>query len=433
MKDGGGAGEPTEVSRQELYEAYVNCYVQPCTEVQPCRDAELMKKATQYLLREPRSRDAFTVFPFYQAVGENCDALGTDCRTHLSAFIKATELLEIICVNLFLQPWKKEIRTLKTFTGPFVYCLLPVLSSSTLKSVLASIGYLPYTDTPQSEFRLRDDPNPDRAMKLGFELLLARVQCSHFLELLEKDQLGPVEWLEVLQREGSTKLEEPTDKTTTIGQKEEEKKEEEADRKEVPLYLDSRLAMTSQPKPRHLNLLCVDHSIMEMQRIYPDLAFRGRPLVSDKPHQANSSRSSSKDAHTAMGNYGDDGKVAELCKADCIKGTKAAATAVGSRSDSSKAGDVFCDDGRSRGCNDGSGGWSTPPGNTASSSFSHTDGSRVDEELSGPQAISLHITLRAGSKAEPSLKPGECQATAEPPAWTQEQATAGNTHTCFVM
>lgn len=42
-----------------------------------------------------------------------------------------------------------------------------------------------------SEYRLSEDANPDGAMLVGFELLLARVECYHLLELLEKDQLGP--------------------------------------------------------------------------------------------------------------------------------------------------------------------------------------------------------------------------------------------------
>uniref|UniRef100_A0A3Q1HI31 Spermatogenesis-associated protein 2 PUB-like domain-containing protein n=1 Tax=Anabas testudineus TaxID=64144 RepID=A0A3Q1HI31_ANATE len=232
MKDGAGAGEPADNSRGELYDAYVNFHRQLGTK----------EKATQYLLREPEPRGAFTVFPFYQAVCEGPDSLSRDCRKHLCAFIKATELLETLCVNLFLQPWKKEIKTLKTFTGPFVYCLLPVFSSSTIKSVLASIGYLPHTDT---EFRLSEDANPDRAMEVGFEMVLARVECFHLLELLEKDQLGT----------------------------------------QVTTYLDTRLSEHPQPKPRSSNVMSVDQSIMEMQRTYPDLVFRGRPLVPDKPHQ----------------------------------------------------------------------------------------------------------------------------------------------------
>ncbi|XP_070772320.1 spermatogenesis-associated protein 2 [Enoplosus armatus] len=396
MKDGIRAAEQAEVSRQELYGDYVNWYLQLCTEARPCRDARLLKKAAQYLLGEPEPGGTFAAFPLYQAVSEGPGALSADYRQLLSALIKAAELLETLCVNLVLQPWKKEIKTLKTFTGPFVYCLLPVLSSSAIQSVLACIGYLPHTDSPQSEYRLSEDANPDRAMLVGFELLLARVECGRLLELLEKDQLGPKEWQEVLQKRlGPTKPEEFTEQKTAIGQKEEEEKKKEADRKEVPLYLDTRLAVNPQPKPRCCHPMNVDQSIMEMQRTYPDLAIRGRPLLSDKPHRANSSRSGSKAVHTASADdYSDPAKAADLPK----RGAKAAAATVRG----SRAGEVFGDDGRSSGCN----------------------GSRVDDELSGPQAISLHITLRAGSTAEQSQEPGESQPTAEPPPWTQQQTAA---------
>lgn len=39
-----------------------------------------------------------------------------------------------------------------------------------------------------SEYRLSEDANPDRAMLVGFELLLARVEYYH---LLDTDQLKP--------------------------------------------------------------------------------------------------------------------------------------------------------------------------------------------------------------------------------------------------
>ncbi|XP_074501571.1 uncharacterized protein LOC141773611 isoform X2 [Sebastes fasciatus] len=476
MKDGNvnRTEEQVEVSRQQLYEHYVNSYLQLCPEVRPCRDAWLLENAAQYLMRDPEPEPGagpggtFTVFPLCQAVTHRWSTLSSDCCKHLAAVIRAAEQLETICVNLFLQPWRKEIRTLKTFTGPFVYCLLPVLSSSTIQSVLASIGYLLHTDTPQSEYRLSEEANPDRAMLLGFELLLARVECSHLLELLEKDQLGPQELLQVLQRKvGPTNLEEPTEKKTTIGQKEEEekkkkKKKEEADRKEVPPYSDTRLSGKPRPKPRAHHPIGVDQSIMEMQMTYPDLAFRGRPLVRDKPHRKSSRKSSSTDVHpsshtdvhpssstdvhhssstdvhpssstdvhpsshtdvhhssstdvhpssstdvhpSCTNNYSDGSKAAELPNRDCTNGTKAAATTI-RKNDGSKADEVF--GGGGGGCND------STPGDTV----------RADDELSGPQDISLHITLRTRSTAELSLKPGEPQPTAEPPAWTQQHTGA---------
>ncbi|XP_026210549.1 uncharacterized protein LOC113158681 [Anabas testudineus] len=232
-------------------------------------------------------------------------------------------------------------------------------------------------------------------MEVGFEMVLARVECFHLLELLEKDQLGTQEWLEVLQRRaGHRKPEEPAGK------------KEEANRREVTTYLDTRLSEHPQPKPRSSNVMSVDQSIMEMQRTYPDLVFRGRPLVPDKPHQANSS----KGVHTAV----DDSKGAELAKRDSVTGTRAAALTV-----CSKADNMFGEN--SQICNDDfitTG--SVIQGIAISSS---TDGSGADE-LSGPQAISLHITLRTGSKAEKSPKPREPQPTAEPPGRRQQQTAA---------
>ena len=112
MKDGIKAGEQVEVTRQEVYDGYVKWYLQ-CTEVGLCRDACLLDTAARYLQREPEPSGTFTLFPFYTSLIDGCANLSTDCRRLLSDFIKAVELLETLCVNLFLQPWKKEIKTLK--------------------------------------------------------------------------------------------------------------------------------------------------------------------------------------------------------------------------------------------------------------------------------------------------------------------------------
>uniref|UniRef100_A0AAZ1XRT3 Spermatogenesis-associated protein 2 PUB-like domain-containing protein n=1 Tax=Oreochromis aureus TaxID=47969 RepID=A0AAZ1XRT3_OREAU len=344
MKDGTGAVEPAP-SRGDVYADYVKCYLEERAEVGPCRDPQLLKKAAQYLLSEAEIGGTFTMFPFYQAVTERCEAQ-RDFRKHLSAFIRASEVLETLCVNLFLQPWKKEIRTLKTFTGPFVYCLEPVFSNSTIQSVLASIGYVPHTDPKQCEYRLSEDVNADKAMLVGFELLLARVECNHFLELQE-DQLRP-----------------------------------------QVLYLDTRLVTTPQPKPQHYHLCSVDPSIMEMQRTYPDLAIRGRPLLPDKPHKVCSSTKAV--------------SAADLPKTDCTENPCTAVAAVLITNDDGKAQQSLDGNRRGRhgnGRNSGTvnSGGAGAPGDTGSD----TRRSRVEDELSGPQAISLHITLRAGATAQP--------------------------------
>uniref|UniRef100_A0A3Q2DSN1 Uncharacterized LOC107088898 n=1 Tax=Cyprinodon variegatus TaxID=28743 RepID=A0A3Q2DSN1_CYPVA len=330
MKDEAGQ-EEDHFSRDHLYEDYRSCYLRLGAEVRPCRDPRLLKRAARFLLRSPDLRATFTVFPFSQAVAERW-AEGTDSRKHLMGLIKATEMLETLCINMFLQPWKKEIRSLKTFTGAFVYCLLPVLSCSTIQAILASIGYLPNSDADKSEFTLSAGPDADRALLLGFELLLARVECSHLLDLLVEHQLGPQE----------------------------------------ALRLEARPPSVPQPKPRRYGLSNMDHSVMDLQRTYPDLAFRGRPLLAEQPQKA------------AVADCVADGTTEHL-KTKLMENK--ALTGCDGYKDRTSAG-------------------VTDPSET---SFRNSDESRLDDDdhLSGPQAISLHITLRKGPKVEPSLDLGK--------------------------
>ncbi|XP_014907674.1 uncharacterized protein LOC106959549 isoform X1 [Poecilia latipinna] len=368
------------LSRRDLFEDYRSCFLRPGAEVRPCRDPGLLKRAAQFLLRTSELRDTFTLFPFCQAVTERC-VVGTDGRKHLAAFIKATEMLESLCINMFLQPWKKEIRSLKTFTGAFVYCLLPVLSSSTIQAVLACMGYRPSSDAPQSEFTLSSDADADRALLLGFELLLARLECCRLLDLLLEHQLGPQEWLDVLQRSKQpSKLVDPTEKQTVAEQrKDNDEKRKESDKREESQQPESRLLSVPQPKPRR-HRPSVDQSDMELQWQYPDLAFRGRPLLPDQPPKA-----------TAAMTGGVPDSTSVLPKTNLTKEDRDVSPSVSTGDD----------------------GWND------SSCFRNSDESRAhddddgDDDLSGPQAISLHITLRTGGKAQAGKKRGRVQPTSE--------------------
>lgn len=129
-----------------------------------------------------------------------------------------------------------------------------------------------------------------------------------------------------------------------------------------------------QPKPRHYHISSVDQSVMELQRTYPDLAFRGRPLLPDQPHKA----------HLVTEDVADG--TAVLSSTNLTKENKAFSPIVFSGDDS---------------CND-----QNTTGVTAPSDTSKNLGeNRPDaNHLSGPQAISLHITLRTGAKAESNTR-----------------------------
>uniref|UniRef100_A0A3P9LVT5 Spermatogenesis-associated protein 2 PUB-like domain-containing protein n=1 Tax=Oryzias latipes TaxID=8090 RepID=A0A3P9LVT5_ORYLA len=386
MKDRTGAAERAALSRQEVYEDYVRSYPQLYPEIRPCGDARLLERAAQYLRGGPDLRKPFTVFPFYQALTERRGEQGATCRKHLEAVIRCAELLETVCVHLRVQPWRKEIRNIKTFTGPFVYCLLAVFSMSTLQSILAFIGYLPHNE---EEFRLNMEVSSDAALVLGFELLLARMECSHLLELLAKDHLGPEDWSDVLQRRAQSTKPLEGEKENTMEQKEEEKTVE-SDKNEASKFLES-WPLKPQPKSQRC-YLSADQSIMEMQRTYPDLAFRGRPLRQEQLCKG------------------------ALCSSERSDGD---AAVVHSQEDVSEPGKDL-DSG------DICTGGTTPPPDPNGSSCCNGNEERANEVLSGPKAISLHITLRAGQRTNTGSMLARPRFSAELPGEVQQQPVRRN-------
>lgn len=94
-----------ESSLHALFEDYVSSHVAVCSEPGPCRDEDLLGRAHAVLLAsEPGG--SCGLFPLYHCVLEQ--AVLTDLK-HLSALVRATELLETLCLNLYLQPWRREI------------------------------------------------------------------------------------------------------------------------------------------------------------------------------------------------------------------------------------------------------------------------------------------------------------------------------------
>ncbi|XP_029962568.1 spermatogenesis-associated protein 2-like [Salarias fasciatus] len=375
METDTGAREPARDLRA-LREDYRDWYLRPGAEAGPCRDPGLLEAAARYLRGEPEPRAAFSVLRFPEALSETREALRSDGRRQLARFLRAAELLETLSTNLLLRGWRRELRSIKTYTGAFVYVLLPGLGSSTLQSLLASIGYLPPPEGSLREFRLCEDPDPDRALLLGFELLLARLECQNLLDLQHQDQLGPEDLLQVLHRRFQPdESQEPLEAATAVKQQEDEdednRRQETVESREnppdpavPPLQVPS---LTPRPKPRRTRLVHEDQSLMEMQETYPDLAFRGRKVVLERPPRGHGSTRSSRSSRSG-------------------RNTKPAAPA----------------DGGAAGGAGGAGG----PGGAGGA------GGAAPEELSGPQAISLHITLRAGL-TEQSLKPEDLQPTSE--------------------
>nr|XP_029497140.1 uncharacterized protein LOC115113519 [Oncorhynchus nerka] len=319
MKD--GIGDQTPVARKEAFDNYLNYYAQIWSKgnLKLCQEKQVTVGARRFLLLETDPGERFSHLDFYLTAFECVKSGFKDCRAFFSALIKATEVLEMFCVNLFLYPWKKEIKMLKTFTGPFVYCIQPVLTKSTTKSILETIGYHLETDT---EYRLTDNADPETAMKMGFELFLARTECEYLLELM--GQRSQLECLEILQRRAAplhnTQAAEETAKDSETEPSQMQKQEETEDKglsngcslvdpgpvetDEGDLTEENRVTASTPDRQQddgqiNLNLevqpietthspgirppralLNDDRSILEMQQNYPDLAIRQKPIFS---------------------------------------------------------------------------------------------------------------------------------------------------------
>ncbi|KAM6380829.1 uncharacterized protein J5M81_009757 [Pluvialis apricaria] len=150
-----------------------------------CDEASLKARARRLL--GPRRRGALDV----RSVAERCRrARGERGGSVLRDLLKALEVLELLCVNLLLSPWRKEIRSLKTFTGNFVYYIQSVLPDDIVKTLLEKIGYIATTAT---EFSLVKKRNNEETKQTAFEIFLARIECETILEMTNEENHGNLE------------------------------------------------------------------------------------------------------------------------------------------------------------------------------------------------------------------------------------------------
>ncbi|KAG9261206.1 hypothetical protein AMEX_G26194 [Astyanax mexicanus] len=307
------ASPASPASREDILHTYVTHYRSEWTEGrcgQVCADRQVRARAREVLLREA-AEGRFSLLPFFYPAVTQCLQRGAPLTsTCLSQFMKATELLEMMCVNLFLFPWKKEIRTLKKFTGHFVYYIDPGLPNPMTRNILQSIGYTLETDT---EYILVDDVDPDVAKRMGFELFLARLECEYLLEAMQ--QKSHSECMEIIHNRATC----PNVLAgSVISPEEEDSQSRSVDhhdtRQEVledieplssgpksnpttteeqeclqSLKPSSTLEMVQEAQEVQENtvpeegrssqsFMSEDRSILEMQENYPDLAFRQKPI-----------------------------------------------------------------------------------------------------------------------------------------------------------
>ncbi|XP_044517037.1 spermatogenesis-associated protein 2 [Gracilinanus agilis] len=119
----------------------------------------------------------FRLIKFYEVVESSLRSLrSSNLRTLHSAF----NMLETMAINLFLYPWKKEFKSIKTYTGPFVYYVKSTLLEEDIRVIL---NYMGYVQDLGSAYRLKELIEILQVKMVSFELFLAKVECEQLLEI----------------------------------------------------------------------------------------------------------------------------------------------------------------------------------------------------------------------------------------------------------
>ncbi|XP_053309465.1 spermatogenesis-associated protein 2 [Spea bombifrons] len=168
--------------KEDLFRKYVQYHeskLEAPDSKQRAINDEYLRTAASALLSLPKIDPLyrFRLIRFYDVCENSLKSLRT---SNLRSLHNAAAMLETVGINLFLYPWKKEYKTIKTYTGPFVYYVRAALIDDDIRHVLNHMGYIQELGTV---YRLKDHVDPTQVKRVSFELFLARVECELLLEI----------------------------------------------------------------------------------------------------------------------------------------------------------------------------------------------------------------------------------------------------------
>ncbi|KAM3923931.1 spermatogenesis-associated protein 2 isoform 1-T2 [Leptodactylus fuscus] len=168
--------------KEDLFRKYVQFHeskLEASDSKQRAISDEYLRTAASALLSLPKIDPIyrFRLIRFYEVCENSLKTLRT---SNLRSLHNAAAMLETIGINLFLYPWKKEYKNIKTYTGPFVYYVRAALIDDDIRHILNHMGYVQEQGTV---YRLKDHVDTTQVKRVSFELFLARVECELLLEI----------------------------------------------------------------------------------------------------------------------------------------------------------------------------------------------------------------------------------------------------------
>ncbi|KAM6339572.1 spermatogenesis-associated protein 2 isoform 2-T2 [Alca torda] len=190
--------------KDDLFRKYVQfheCKLNASDNKQRPINDEYLRVAAAALLCLPKIDPfyRFRLIKFYE-VAEN--SLRSVKSSSLHSLHNAFSMLETVGINLFLYPWKKEFKNIKTYTGPFVYYVKSALTEDDVRQILNYMGYVQELGTM---YKLKEQVDAIQVKMVSFELFLAKVECAQLLEIhLQVKDKGYSEIDVINERKNST-------------------------------------------------------------------------------------------------------------------------------------------------------------------------------------------------------------------------------------
>ncbi|XP_043937798.1 spermatogenesis-associated protein 2-like protein [Protopterus annectens] len=128
----------------------------------------------------------------------------------LEIFIKAFEVLELAAVNIYIFPWRKEFKVIKTFSGTYVHYFKPALSDHDIAKILKMLGYY---KKDEYHLELLYLPNLKELAKLACGFYVAKIECRLLLDIVQRLDHGNVALTNLIrERKASRNLDECVDR-----------------------------------------------------------------------------------------------------------------------------------------------------------------------------------------------------------------------------
>ncbi|KAG5273907.1 hypothetical protein AALO_G00156960 [Alosa alosa] len=194
-----GIKETNGLSLPEAYKASLEQHIEQGGWSLICRDEELCKHIEDILMGQS-SDDCYLTHGLdvlsFMEESLRCPATA---RAGLKGLARAFEVLELASLNLYLYPWRKEYRIIKTYSGMFTHHVRPALSMEQVEELFGLLGYrVSVGASGEWELCLGTSPvRPDDLLSLACSFFTARCECQLLLSTLEslsRPQVRASEW-----------------------------------------------------------------------------------------------------------------------------------------------------------------------------------------------------------------------------------------------